>query len=124
MNNEIIIPALATIDNAKPNMHMEVEHVLLLPELCPASKNPKSGSTLTLRYLAGDKLLELFSLDKHIAAYIGHPIVRDMEFFTQTIAQTAADALDNEIIATAELDYNLIAQRQRIVVTAVPTAAE
>ncbi|MBV7433984.1 hypothetical protein KRX19_03005 [Cardiobacteriaceae bacterium TAE3-ERU3] len=97
---------------------MSIEHVLLLPELCPASKNPKQGSTLTLQYDAGAQLLELFSLDKYINAYIGHPIVRDMEFFTQTVAQDAADALGCEVSATAELAYNMIAQRQRIVVIA------
>ncbi len=114
------IPDIAVIDNAKPAMTMTVEHILLLPELCYASKNPKPGSTLTIKYDAGEKLLELFSLDKHINAYIGHPIVRDMEFFTQTIAQSCADKLQQSVTVVAELDYNMIAQRQRITVLAVP----
>lgn len=115
-----VIAPMKTINNAKPKMKMTVEHILLLPELCPASKNPKAGSTLTLTYEAGDKLLELFSLDKHINSYIGHPIVRDMEYFAQTIAQTAADTLNNTVTATAELSYNMINQRQRVVVVAEP----
>lgn len=115
-----MIPPLKTIANAKPQMQMVIEHVLLLPELCPASKNPQQGSTLTLGYDAGAQLLELFSLDKYIAAYIGHPIVRDMEYFTQVVVQDAANVLGCVVTATAELSYNMIAQRQRIVVTAVP----
>ncbi len=114
------IPALEVIDNAKPAMKMTVEHTVLLPELCPYSKNPKPGSSLTIEYEAGDKLLELFSLDKHILAYIGHPVVRDMEFFAQTIAQSCADSLQQAVKVVAELDYNMINQRQRISVWAEP----
>lgn len=114
------IPNMAVIDNAHPKMMMTVEHILLLPELCPASKNPKAGSHLTLQYQAKEKLLELFSLDKHINAYIGHPIVRDMEYFVQTIAQTAANTLGQEITAIAELSYNRLQQKQKITLLAKP----
>ncbi|SUO94371.1 hypothetical protein [Suttonella ornithocola] len=119
MNLPKIFP-MQTIDNAKPHLKMVVEHILLLPELCPASRNPQSGSTLTLSYNAREKLLELFSLDKHIQSYIAHPIVRDMEYFTQTIAQSAANILQNAVTATAELQYNRLAQRQKIIVYATP----
>lgn len=116
------IAPIKVIDNAKPDMDMVVEHILLLPELCPFSKNPKMGSMITLEYEAGAKLLELFSLDKHIASYIGHPIVRDMEFFVQTIAQNAADVLQIPVKAVAELEYNQIRQKQRISVKALPSS--
>ncbi|MBS9777534.1 MAG: hypothetical protein KGV50_02110 [Gammaproteobacteria bacterium] len=111
---------MTVIDNAKPNMKMVVEHIVMLPELCAVSKNPKPGSSLTIKYNAGEKLLELFSLDKHINAYIGHPVVRDMEYFAQTIAQTAANALHHEVTVIADLSFNMISQGQKVTVIAEP----
>ncbi len=116
-----IIAPMKVIDNPNSQMDTEVEHILYLPELCPASKNPKQGSFITLRYKNSAKFLELFSLDKHIDSYIGHTIVRDMEYFVQTITQTAADTLGETVTANAEIDYNFIRQRQKITVTAIPT---
>lgn len=111
---------LKTIPNAKPHLHMVVEHVLHLPELCPVSHNPAPGSTLTLRYVAGTRLLELFSLDAYIDALIGHPVVRDIEFFVQTVAQDAANAAGVEVTATAEVRLNGLRQKQRVMVVAGP----
>ncbi|GAA5534901.1 hypothetical protein [Deinococcus aluminii] len=111
---------LKTIPNARPHLPTVVEHVLHLPELCPASHNPAPGSTLTLRYVAGERLLELFSLDTYIDAFVGHPVVRDMEFFVQTVAQDAANAAGVEVTATADVRLNLVRQGQRVTVVAVP----
>lgn len=119
--DEPSIPPLKTIANAKPDMQMTLEHILHLPELCPASKNPKPGSTMTLSYQAGAQILELFSLDQYIAAFRGHPIVRDMEYFTQVVAQDAADTLGHQVSVHAELSYNMINQQQRISVLAKPS---
>ncbi|MBR0573786.1 MULTISPECIES: hypothetical protein [Pasteurellaceae] len=115
------ISPMNVIDNPNPKMDTEVEHILYLPELCPASKNPKQGSFITLRYKNSNHFLELFSLDKHIDSYIGHTIVRDMEYFVQTIAQAAADVLKETVTASAKIDYNLIRQCQKIYVVAKPS---
>lgn len=112
---------LKTIANARPDVDTLVEHVLFLPELCPATLNPKPGSTLTLRYQAGELLLELFSLDTYIDAFIGHTVVRDMEFFVQTVALDAAHALGGEVTAVADVTFNRLRQGQRITVKATPT---
>lgn len=112
---------LKTMANARPDVDTVVEHVLFLPELCPATLNPKPGSTLTLRYQAGELLLELFSLDTYIDAFIGHPVVRDMEFFVQTVALDAASALGGEVTAVADVTFNRLRQGQRITVRATPT---
>ena len=111
---------LNTITNARPDVDMVVEHVLFLPELCPATLNPKPGSTLTLRYQAGELLLELFSLDTYIDAFIGHTVVRDMEFFVQTVALDAANALGREVTAVADVSFNRLRQGQRITVKTSP----
>lgn len=109
---------LKVIDNARPDLATEVEHVLYLPELCPATHNPKAGSALRLRYEARAKLLELFSLDVYLDAFIGHPSVRDMEYFVQTVAEDVAQALGQEIEAVAEVQFNRVRQGQKIVVRA------
>lgn len=111
---------LGTIANARPGLSTVVEHVLHLPELCPATGNPASGSTLTLRYAAGERLLELFSLDTYIDAFVGHTVVRDMELFVQTVAQDAANAVGVEVTALADVRLNRVRQGQRVTVVAVP----
>jgi hypothetical protein len=114
---------LGTIANARPALDMTVEHVLTLPELCPATQNPKPGSTLPLSYAGGERLLELFSLDTYVDAFIGHPVVRDMEFFVQTVAEDAANALGCPVTARADVTYHRLRQGQRITVRALPTGA-
>ncbi|WP_102127297.1 hypothetical protein [Deinococcus planocerae] len=111
---------LKTIANARPGLPTVVEHVLHLPELCPATHNPAPGSTLTLRYEAGERLLELFSLDAYVDAFVGHPVVRDMEFFVQTVAQDSADALGAEVTASADVRFKALRQEQRVTVLARP----
>ncbi|MEF2279817.1 hypothetical protein V3W47_16100 [Deinococcus sp. YIM 134068] len=117
-----VIPAehLKTIANARPDLPTIVEHVLHLPELCPATRNPAPGSTLTLRYAAGGRLLELFSLDTYIDAFVAHPVVRDMEMFVQTVAVDAANALGVEVTASADVSFRGLRQGQRVTVAARP----
>ena len=112
--------SLNTIANARPDLSTEVEHIVELPELCPATGNPRPGSTLTIRYEAGERLLELFSLDAYIAAFIGHPVVRDMEYFVQTVAQDSADALGHAVEVRADVQFNRVRQGQRLTVRAHP----
>jgi len=111
---------IKTIANPHPGLNTEVEHVLHLRELCPATRNPKRGSTLTLRYSAGAHFLELFSLDAYMAGFVGHTVVRDMELLVQTVALHAADAVGVAVTASADLRYRRLRQDQRIVVTARP----
>ncbi len=111
---------LRTIANARPGLHTVVEHVLHLPELCPASKNPAPGSTLTLRYVPGERLLELFSLDSYVDAFVAHPVVRDMELFVQTVAQDASNDAGVEVTASADVRLNRVRQGQRVTVVAGP----
>lgn len=113
---------IKTIANPHPGLATEVEHVLHLPELCPATRNPKRGSTLTLRYGAGERFLELFSLDAYMAGFVGHTVVRDMELLVQTVALHAADAAGVAVTVQADLRYRRLRQDQRIVVTAQPAA--
>ena len=113
---------LKTIANPHPGLVTAVEHVLHLPELCPATRNPKRGSTLTLRYGAGERFLELFSLDAYMAGFVGHTVVRDMELLVQTVALHAADAAGVAVTVQADLRYRRLRQDQRIAVTAQPAA--
>ncbi|MPY67859.1 hypothetical protein F8S09_14410 [Deinococcus sp. SDU3-2] len=111
---------LRTIANAHPELPTTVEHVLELPELCPRTRNPAPGSTLTLRYAAGERLLELFSLDHYIDAFMGHTVVRDMEVFVQVAAQDAANAAGVPVTASADVGLVGLRQRQRVTVVAHP----
>lgn len=120
---EVPTPAaqLRTIGNARPDLDTVVEHVLHLPELCPATHNPAPGSTLTLRYRPGAQLLELFSLDAYMDAFVAHAVVRDMEFFVQTVAQDAADAVGVPVTAAAQVGLRGLRQEQRVTVEARPS---
>ncbi|WP_253583228.1 hypothetical protein [Deinococcus sp. HSC-46F16] len=109
---------LRTIANAHPDLPTVVEHVLELPELCPKTRNPAPGSTLTLRYAAAERLLELFSLDRYMDAFVGHTVVRDMEVFVQVAAQDAANAAGVTVTATADVGLVGLRQRQRVTVVA------
>lgn len=111
---------LRTIANAHPELPTVVEHVLELPELCPKTRNPAPGSTLTLRYAAAGRLLELFSLDRYVDAFVGHTVVRDMEVFVQVTAQDAANAAGVTVTATADVGLVGLRQRQRVTVVARP----
>lgn len=93
---------------------MIIENVVHLPELCPATRNPKEGSTLCIRYTAGEQLLELFSLDEYIRAFIGDQQVRDMELFVQVVAEDLREVLGHALEIEAELHYRRIQQSQRI----------
>lgn len=111
---------LRTIANARPELPTTVEHVLELPELCPKTRNPAPGSTLTLRYEAAGLLLELFSLDRYMDAFVAHTVVRDMEVFVQVAAQDAANAAGVTVTATADVGLVGLRQRQRVTVVAHP----
>lgn len=88
---------LKTINNPNPEMEIEVENIINLPPFCTATNNPGPGSTLTVRYKNTGKLLEVFTFERYINSFIGHKLVRDVEFLTQEIAREVATVLQADI---------------------------
>ena len=84
---------LKTIDNPKISKLQKQTHVGAIPSLCPKTGNPVSGSTLTITYQPGQKLLEIYSLNDYMASFIGSQEVRDLELFTQVVARDCREAL-------------------------------
>lgn len=98
---------LQTVDNQNPDLPMAQRHLVQLPAMCPATSNPQPGSTLTVTYLPGGKLLELYSLTEYVQSFVGHPTVRDIEYFAQTLAQDCADALGVAVNVRTHFILNL-----------------
>ena len=109
---------LKTIANARPDLHTQIEHIIDLPILCLRSQNPAAGSTLRIAYTPTERILELFALDAYIKAYIGHTIVRDMEYFVQTIADECAGVLQVPVECIGQIRYNGLSMGQTIRVQA------
>ena len=112
---------LATMPNEVAAVPMWVENSLELPRCCPVSKNPQPGSTLTLRYRARERVLEVYSLKQYIQQFVGgHPDgTRNMEAMIQNIAQTCANLLGTPVRACADLEL-MPYQKMRLVCTAKP----
>jgi NADPH-dependent 7-cyano-7-deazaguanine reductase QueF len=104
MENKAIIK---TVDNQNPAMSMAQRHIVNVPALCPITANPQPGSTLTVTYLPGAKLLELYSLTEYVHHFIGHKTVRDIEHFAQVLAQDCADALGVSVCVRAHFVLHL-----------------
>ena len=109
---------LKTIANERPDLHTQIEHIIDLPILCLRSQNPAAGSTLRIAYTPTERILELFALDAYIKAYIGHTIVRDMEYFVQTIADECAGVLQVPVECVGQIRYNGLSMGQTIRVQA------
>ncbi len=109
---------LKTIDNARPDLQTQIEHVIDLPILCLRSQNPAAGSTLSISYTPTARILELFALDAYIKGYIGHTLVRDMEYFVQTIADECARVLQVPVECVGQIRYNGLSMGQNIRVCA------
>lgn len=102
---------LKTIANPHPQLQSWQEHVLTLPELCPASHNPGPGSTLAIRYHASARFLEVFSLSAYIQAFIGHKTVRDVELLTQVLARDCAAVLHHTVEVEGCFELPALGQR-------------
>ncbi|SET48223.1 hypothetical protein [Thorsellia anophelis] len=118
---------IKTITNPHPEIDMVQTHTIYLPELCPKSQNPAQGSSIAIRYKAQSVLLELFALDKYIKGFIGHQVVRDIEYFVQVVGMECASALGHAVEIEADIHFNQeppygLAQKQHIVLTAHPTS--
>jgi len=59
---------LKTIDNPKISKLTKHIHEVEVPSLCPKTGNPVTGSTLTITYTPGQKLLEIYSLNEYVAS--------------------------------------------------------
>ncbi|MBS1175297.1 MAG: hypothetical protein H6R05_1428 [Burkholderiaceae bacterium] len=112
--SEYVAAPLKTIDNRRPNILSEIEHSIDLPVLCPHSRNPLAGSTLSIRYTARERILELFALEAYIQAFVGHPQVRDMEFFVQVVGEECARILGVPVACVGQILYNGLGMGQTI----------
>jgi len=111
---------LQTIENAT-NGTAHLQHVLEIPPCCPVSKNPRSGSTITISYYPCGRSLEIASLYAYIHTFIGGKrdeqgelVVRDMEGMLMAIARHCAQTLGQSV--TLEADLQLV-PRQRMKLT-------
>lgn len=102
---------LKAINNPNQNMQTWQEHLITLPELCPASKNPGAGSTLLISYSAQQLFLEVFSLKDYIDAFIAHPTVRDVEQLTQAVADDCVQLLQHEVTVKGSFELPALGQR-------------
>lgn len=101
---------LQTIANNTTGNMIE-EHTLEIPPCCPVSKNPQSGSTLTIRYCPQGCSLEVGSLYAYVHEFRGglrdeqgNLLVRDMEGMLLRIAQDCSQALQTQVKLIAELN--------------------
>lgn len=83
---------------------IEQYHILELPQCCPVSGNPQSGSTVTISYVTLDKALEVYSLKQYINSFVnGRDEVRGMEDMIKKIAIDCQAALNIPVVVEANL---------------------
>ncbi len=98
---------LMTIDNPQVSQLKKQIHEVGIPPLCPKTGNPIKGSTLTITYVPKEKLLELYSLNEYVAAFIGSREVRDLELFTQVVARDCHAILGVEVSVVGKFVLNI-----------------
>lgn len=82
-------------------------HEVQVPPLCPQTNNPINGSTLTITYAPGEDLLEVYSLNECVAAFVGSQAVRDLELFTQVVARNRHMALGVDVKVMGKFIMNI-----------------
>lgn len=95
---------IKTIANPNPEMAMEICNRINLPPFCVATDNPGPKSYMEIRYQGKARLIEIFTFEKYINSFIGHMIVRDVEYLTQEIAREVASLLLDEVEVFAVYD--------------------
>ena len=112
---------LATLPNECPAVELSVFHRLSIPPCCPVSKNPLKGSKLEIRYVPGERLLEVYRLKQYVASFVGgHPDgTRNMEAMVQKIARDVAEAVGVPVTCRAVLKLHPD-QEMELVVYAEP----
>ena len=98
---------LKTIENPGIAKLTRQIHEIQIPSLCPRTGNPIAGSTLTIAYTPTEKLLELYSLNEYVAAFIGSNEVRDLEQFAQIVARDCHEALQVKVHVTGRFVLNI-----------------
>ena len=101
------ISTLKTIQNPKISKLTKQIHEVEVPPLCPKTNNPIKGSTLTIAYIPEDQLLELYSLNEYVAAFIGSNEVRDLELFAQVVARDCHNAVGVKVFVTGKFILNI-----------------
>lgn len=111
---------LQAIENSTNGTMLE-QHILDIPVCCPVSKNPRSGSTITISYYPVGQSLEVASLIALVHSFKGglysdegELLVRDMEGMIQHIAEECARVL--AVPVTVEADLQIL-PRQRMKLT-------
>lgn len=92
---------LVTLPNNTSGQRLFERHTIELPiGCCPRSRNPRSGSTISIAYRARSQVLEVASLYAYLHRFVGglrsgqgELLVRDLEGMIQQIAQDTALAL-------------------------------
>jgi NADPH-dependent 7-cyano-7-deazaguanine reductase QueF len=70
------------------------QHIVTVPPLCPATGNPRSGSTVAIVYVPhAHVVLEVYSLSDYVRSFYGSETVRDIEQFAQVVAADCGQAL-------------------------------
>ena len=98
---------LKTIAKPKISKISKQIHEVDIPPLCPRTKNPISGSTLTISYTPDEKLLEVYSLNEYIASFIGSNEVRDLELLTQVVARDCHGILGVKVSVIGKFFLNI-----------------
>lgn len=82
-----------------------VTHILDLPQCCPVSGNPQTGSSIAITYTPLELLIEAVSLHSYIQSYRGgRGPVRSMEGMIQSIAKDCAECVQVEVDVKASLN--------------------
>jgi 7-cyano-7-deazaguanine reductase len=98
---------LKTIDNPKISRITKQIHEVAVPSQCPKTGNPVTGSTLTITYVPGEQLLELYSLNEYVASFTGSNEVRDLELLTQVVARDCFDVLGVDVSVVGKYLLNI-----------------
>jgi NADPH-dependent 7-cyano-7-deazaguanine reductase QueF len=98
---------LKTINNPRVFNQTKQIHEVNIPPLCPKTGNPITGSTLTITYVPAELMLEVYSLNEYIAAFVGSNEVRDIELFTQIVARECHDALGVNVSVVGKFILNI-----------------
>jgi len=99
--------ALSTIPNPTIAKIRKQIHEVEVPALCPRMGNPISGSTLTISYTPGEKLLEVYSLTEYITSFVGSREVRDLELLTQVVTRDCRNTLGVKVFVTGRYLLNI-----------------
>jgi len=98
---------LQTIENPTISKLIKQIHEVQVPPLCPKTGNPIAGSTLTIVYTPGEKLLEIYSLNEYVVSFIGSNEVRDIELLTQVVARDCHKVLGVRVSVIGKYVLNI-----------------